>query len=164
MAPEIMNENGYESFYPDLWSLGVLLYAMLYGAVPFKANNMEELQMLIRQGEFDFPREASEEAKSLISGLIVVNPKKRLTMPELLNHPWLKEICEESESSDNDQENEVTQNRVEKEQTRKTENQPNQTIDEDANLKDIGANINYVNVDNLFFEENYSTKLSYTDY
>lgn len=164
MAPEIMNENGYESFYPDLWSLGVLLYAMLYGAVPFKANNMEELQMLIRHGEFDFPREASEEAKSLISGLIVVDPKMRLTLPEVLNHPWLKEICEESESSDNDQENENSQNKVEKEQTRRAESKLNQTVDDESNFKDIGANINYVNVDNLFFEEDYSTKLSYTDY
>lgn len=92
MAPEIMHEDGYETFYPDLWSLGVLLYAMLFGTVPFKANNMEELHMMIQKGEFDFPRDASEHAKSLISGLIVVNPKKRMTLPEILNHPWLKEI------------------------------------------------------------------------
>lgn len=92
MPPEIMDEDGYETFYPDLWSLGVLLYAMLFGTVPFKANNMEELHMLIQKGEFEFPQDASEHARSLISGLIVVNPKKRMTLPELLNHPWLKEI------------------------------------------------------------------------
>lgn len=48
MAPEIMNEDGYEAFYPDFWSLGVLLYTMILGTVPFKASNMEELHMLIK--------------------------------------------------------------------------------------------------------------------
>jgi serine/threonine protein kinase len=103
MAPEIMNDDGYETFYPDFWSLGVLLYAMLYGTVPFKANNMEELHILIQKGEFEFPPEASEQAKSLINGLIRVEPKFRLTLPQILCHPWLKEICEESESSDGEQ-------------------------------------------------------------
>jgi serine/threonine protein kinase len=92
MAPEIMDEDGYETFYPDFWSLGVLLYAMLFGTVPFKANNMEELHMLIQKGDFDFPPEASKEAKSLISGLIKVDPQNRLTLPKILNHPWIKEI------------------------------------------------------------------------
>lgn len=163
MAPEIMNEDGYETFYPDFWSLGVLLYAMLFGTVPFKANNMEELHMLIKRGEFDFPPEASPEAKNLISGLIVVNPKKRLTLPEILSHAWLKEISEESDTSDNEEE-QKTESYPLKETTDKEEKKQTATADEDADIKDIGANINYVNVDNLFFEENYNTKLSYTDY
>lgn len=87
-----MDEDGYETFYPDFWSLGVLLYAMLFRTVPFKANNMEELHMLIQKGDFDFPPEASKEAKSLISGLIKVDPQNRLTLPKILNHPWIKEI------------------------------------------------------------------------
>ena len=155
MAPEIMDEDGYETFYPDFWSLGVLLYAMLFGTVPFKANNMEELHMLIQKGDFDFPPEASKEAKSLISGLIKVDPQNRLTLPKILNHPWIKEIWEESDSSEDEKDiNDQTPN----------ENKAPKTAEEDSDLKNIGANINYVNVDNLFFEENYGTKLSYTDY
>lgn len=43
IAPEILKDKGYRGFGVDIWSLGVCLYAMLYGTVPFKANNMSEL-------------------------------------------------------------------------------------------------------------------------
>ena len=43
IAPEILMDKGYSGFSADLWSAGVVLYAMLYGTVPFKANNMSEL-------------------------------------------------------------------------------------------------------------------------
>lgn len=43
IAPEILRDKGYQGFAADIWSVGVVLYAMLYGTVPFKANNMSEL-------------------------------------------------------------------------------------------------------------------------
>lgn len=43
IAPEIIKDNGYYGFKADIWSAGVVLYAMLFGTVPFKANNMQEL-------------------------------------------------------------------------------------------------------------------------
>ena len=46
---------GYEGFYTDLWSLGVLLYAMLCASVPFKAQSMKELQVILNKGEFSYP-------------------------------------------------------------------------------------------------------------
>jgi serine/threonine protein kinase len=57
-----MIDKGYEGFFVDLWSLGVLLFAMLCGTVPFKAPNLEELHILILKGEFNFPNELSLEA------------------------------------------------------------------------------------------------------
>lgn len=44
IAPEVFEGRGYEGYQSDTWSAGVVLYAMLYGTVPFKANNMTELQ------------------------------------------------------------------------------------------------------------------------
>jgi 5'-AMP-activated protein kinase catalytic alpha subunit len=43
IAPEILEDRGYKGSTVDMWSVGVVLFAMLYGSVPFKANNMEEL-------------------------------------------------------------------------------------------------------------------------
>jgi serine/threonine protein kinase len=52
IAPEILLDKGYEGFMADIWSAGVVLYAMLYGTVPFKANNMSELQKMIIKGKY----------------------------------------------------------------------------------------------------------------
>jgi serine/threonine protein kinase len=116
MAPEIMNENGYDAFYPDFWSMGVLLFTLLFGTVPFKAQCMEELHALIQKGEFEVPAGVSQDAQDLIKSLIVVNPKKRITIPEILSHPWFKEICEEdSESAEDDEQKESIQQKIENE-------------------------------------------------
>jgi len=50
LAPEIIKDTGYEGFFVDIWSLGVLLYAMLTGTVPFKAPNLEQLHVQILLG------------------------------------------------------------------------------------------------------------------
>jgi serine/threonine protein kinase len=65
----------------DIWSLGVLLFAMLCGTVPFKASNLEDLHKLILDGKFTFPCELSEDAKALVRGMIKLEPKTRLTIP-----------------------------------------------------------------------------------
>ena len=55
LAPEIIVDKGYEGFFVDIWPLGVLLFAMLCGTVPFKASNLDDLHKLILKGEFTFP-------------------------------------------------------------------------------------------------------------
>lgn len=79
IAPEILKDKGY-SFNVDLWSAGVVLFAMLYGTVPFKANNMEELHKLIIKGKYTLKDDISIEARNLLRGLLEVNPEKRLTI------------------------------------------------------------------------------------
>jgi len=74
-----LKDKGY-SFNVDIWSAGVVLFAMLYGTVPFKANNMEELHKLIVKGKYTLKDDISIEARNLLRGLLEVNPEKRLTI------------------------------------------------------------------------------------
>ena len=57
IAPEILREKGYAGFQADIWSAGVVLYAMLFGTVPFKASNMKELHKMIIKGKYNLKEE-----------------------------------------------------------------------------------------------------------
>jgi serine/threonine protein kinase len=92
IAPEILENNGYFGFAVDIWSAGVALYAMLYGTVPFKANNMQELQQTIMKAEYQLKEDISKEARELLQGVLEKDPKKRLTVGEILLHPWFKDV------------------------------------------------------------------------
>ena len=92
IAPEILRDKGYEGFQVDVWSAGVVLYAMLYGTVPFKANNMSELQKLIIKAKYTLKDDISEESRDLLTGLLEKDPSKRLTIPQILQHEWLKDV------------------------------------------------------------------------
>uniref|UniRef100_A0A452I9S7 Ribosomal protein S6 kinase n=1 Tax=Gopherus agassizii TaxID=38772 RepID=A0A452I9S7_9SAUR len=100
-APELLNHNGYDESC-DLWSLGVILYTMLSGQVPFQSQDKGltcisglEIMKKIKKGEFSFEREAwknvSQEAKDLIQGLLTVDPNKRIKMSSLRYSEWLQD-------------------------------------------------------------------------
>ena len=88
MAPEIVKKEKYIAQYSDIWSLGVLLYSMLYGRFPFKGKTQKELFENIKKGEVVFPDDIkiNEKIISLIKKIFVVSPIQR---------PSLKEILEE---------------------------------------------------------------------
>ena len=88
IAPEILQNKGYEGPPVDIWSSGVVLYAMLSGTVPFKSNNLNDLQNMIMSGNFQELPELSKESNDLLHKLLNINPKKRITIDEALNHPW----------------------------------------------------------------------------
>jgi len=91
IAPEIISDRGYRGFKSDLWSAGVCLYVMLVGTVPFRATGMDHLHQLIKRGKYDFSGESlSSEARDLIAKLMQVDPKKRYSAKQALDHPWLK--------------------------------------------------------------------------
>ena len=90
IAPEIISDQGYSGFSVDIWSLGVLLYAMLWGTVPFKASNMKDLHNLIMKGSFSFPWELSSDVKDLIRNMLKLKPEERYSIPEILNSNWVK--------------------------------------------------------------------------
>jgi serine/threonine protein kinase len=62
---------------------------MLYGTVPFKANNMQDLHKLILAAKYNLKDEISEGAKSLLRALLEPDPVKRLTIKQVLMHPWM---------------------------------------------------------------------------
>lgn len=95
IAPEVLENRGYEGYASDIWSAGVVLYAMLYGTVPFKASNMTELQRQITRCITTFKDEISSESISLLKGILEKDPLKRLTANEILKHPWMTDATNE---------------------------------------------------------------------
>lgn len=92
IAPEIIRKKGYKGFSADIWSLGVLLYAMVMGAMPFKANDIEGLHQKIKDRDCDMSDEkASKEVKDLIERMLCLDPDQRITLDGIINHPWLKD-------------------------------------------------------------------------
>jgi serine/threonine protein kinase len=93
IAPEILRNKGYTQSV-DLWSAGVVLFAMLYGSVPFKGQSMEELHDLILNGRYVLKEDISTDAINLLRGLLEIDPRKRLSIKQIYQHPWLKTLDE----------------------------------------------------------------------
>ena len=94
--PEILDGSGGPGLPMDMWALGCVLYILLEGVHPFDTSgrlNEDELKKNICSGEPSFEDwNASIEAKSLVLSLLKKNPAERLTIEELLQHPWLLNI------------------------------------------------------------------------
>lgn len=156
IAPEIIADNGYHGFYVDIWSLGVLLFAMVWGAVPFKANNMQELYKNIMNNGFWFPVPLSKEVKDLVKKMLNKVPEKRMLIPEILSHPWVV--------SEVDFEIEDQSDSISKHNWSDLDSTLNVPKLDNSTTGSTHTNINYINVDNLFYNEKYDIKLCYEDY
>jgi serine/threonine protein kinase len=90
-APEMVTATPYRGPPVDMWSCGVILYAMLTGQLPFHCDTMPELFKKISLGLYREPSTLSEEALSLIRCLLCRNPKRRITAEGVLKHAWLED-------------------------------------------------------------------------
>jgi serine/threonine protein kinase len=90
MAPEIVRRVEYEGKPVDIWSLGILLYALLCGCFPFRAKAYPDLYRRIARGTFQIPEELSAPVKDLLRVLLTVDPEQRVTSHTALRHSWLQ--------------------------------------------------------------------------
>ena len=91
-SPECISGNPYDGRTSDCWSCGVILYAMVTGQLPWTKRNQNQLFEQIRRGEYVIPGYLSQDCRNLISSLMCVNNKKRLTATQALQHPFLKGV------------------------------------------------------------------------
>lgn len=89
MAPEIVRRIEYEGKPVDAWSLGVVLYALVCGCFPFSAKSYPDLYKKIMKGAFRVPDSLSHSLKDLIHNLLQMDPRKRYTVGQAKNHPWV---------------------------------------------------------------------------
>ncbi|KAM7510088.1 hypothetical protein LguiB_008963 [Lonicera macranthoides] len=89
-APEVISGKLYAGPEVDVWSCGVILYALLCGTLPFDDENIPNLFKKIKGGIYTLPSHLSPGARDLIPRMLVVDPMKRMTIPEIRVHPWFQ--------------------------------------------------------------------------
>eukprot|EP00250_Pteridium_aquilinum_P015917 c22837_g1_i3 orf=236-1531(-) len=90
VAPEVINEQGYDGAPADTWSCGIILYVLLAGFLPFDEYNTLDLYKKIEEADFTFPSWFPEGAKNIVTRILDANPKTRMTMSEVLEDEWFK--------------------------------------------------------------------------
>ena len=87
-SPEIVSGMTYDGTASDIWSCGIILFALLCGRLPFDDPNIQILLGKVRSGKFAMPSYLEPSVRDLISRMLQVDPKKRATMEEICSHPW----------------------------------------------------------------------------
>ncbi|KAF9978238.1 hypothetical protein BGZ73_003242 [Actinomortierella ambigua] len=91
-SPEVVTGMKYDGSSSDIWSCGIILYALLTGHLPFDDENIRQLLSKVKAGKFYMPTDISAGARDLISRMLTVNPKRRITMQGVMMHPWFRMV------------------------------------------------------------------------
>jgi len=87
-SPEVVTGSQYDGLQADIWSCGVILFALLTGRLPFDDDNIRRLLGKVRSGKFVIPNSVPPLARDLISKMLVVDVEKRITLDKIRAHPW----------------------------------------------------------------------------
>lgn len=94
-APEMIAGKKYHGTNVDIWSCGVILFALICGYLPFEDPNTSNLYKKILSADFQTPNYVSDEAKDLFSKILNTNPEERYTIDQIRQHPWFKLVPED---------------------------------------------------------------------
>uniref|UniRef100_A0A8D0HRY3 non-specific serine/threonine protein kinase n=1 Tax=Sphenodon punctatus TaxID=8508 RepID=A0A8D0HRY3_SPHPU len=89
-APEVFEGKEYEGPHLDIWSLGVVLYVLVCGSLPFDGPNLPTLRQRVLEGRFRIPYFMSQDCETLIRRMLVVDSTKRITIAQIKQHKWMQ--------------------------------------------------------------------------
>ena len=95
-APEIYKGKEYNGLLCDIWSAGIVLYAMSFGYLPFSDENEQNNINNIMNGNYEIPEEASDDLRDLLRSLIEIEPEKRMNLEQIKSHKWYNIIKDKS--------------------------------------------------------------------
>ena len=90
VSPEMLRKIGYDEKI-DIWALGVLLFEMLAGYAPFSANSKEDLYSNVLKVKINWPNDFPPLAKDLVMKILRFEPSERISIDEMLKHPWMQQ-------------------------------------------------------------------------
>uniref|UniRef100_A0A3B4ZIB8 non-specific serine/threonine protein kinase n=1 Tax=Stegastes partitus TaxID=144197 RepID=A0A3B4ZIB8_9TELE len=88
-APEVFEGKEYEGPQLDIWSLGVVLYVLVCGSLPFDGPSLPALRQRVTEGRFRIPFFMSQDCENLIRKMLVVDPAKRISVAQIKQHRWM---------------------------------------------------------------------------
>uniref|UniRef100_A0A671QMS5 non-specific serine/threonine protein kinase n=1 Tax=Sinocyclocheilus anshuiensis TaxID=1608454 RepID=A0A671QMS5_9TELE len=96
-APELFQGKKYDGPEVDVWSLGVILYTLVSGSLPFDGQNLKELRERVLRGKYRIPFYMSTDCENLLKKLLVLNPGKRGSLEQIMKDRWMNVGHEEEE-------------------------------------------------------------------
>jgi len=91
-SPEMIAGHKYVGALADIWSMGVILFALVCGYLPFEDSSTGKLYQKILNGDYQAPNFISPAVRDLIRRILTTDPKKRYTMDDIRRHPWFRQV------------------------------------------------------------------------
>ncbi|XP_063002232.1 serine/threonine-protein kinase MARK2 isoform X4 [Elgaria multicarinata webbii] len=96
-APELFQGKKYDGPEVDVWSLGVILYTLVSGSLPFDGQNLKELRERVLRGKYRIPFYMSTDCENLLKKFLILNPSKRGTLEQIMKDRWMNVGHEDDE-------------------------------------------------------------------